>query len=112
MKFMQQYLLFRKQKKAARKNMKQKQDAITRKGVGIVNEEKICLKEFPVLSVVGEGVDIEVDRCEAFYKTEYCSCEDCPMFQKNHEFIDAVKAYQSIKTAQRDFAKTALFRHK
>ena len=113
MSFKEQYLELKKQKKAARRNMQEKRDAIVVTVFESVTDKQgmnVCIKHIPVvgIGVGGNPAEIEIDHCEFFSNSEYCPNLNCGMCRKNHEFINSVKVYKSIKSAQRKLVKDAL----
>ncbi len=110
MSFLAKFWNLRKQKIAAYNDMQKKFSAVT----GAVydgGESKVtCVKHTPVYSIgVGNNsVDVNVCFCDMFCENDYCPNLNCPMYQKNHEYIDAKKAYKLARTNQWNLVKDAL----
>lgn len=115
MSFWTQYLELRKRKKAAYRDMLKKRDEISCSGIPEQDDvvPYVCLKEFPfpvigVLDCDNRVRKIELEHCGMFSDDNYCGCQECEMFQKNHDYVDAVKAYKAVKIAKQNFVKSAL----
>ena len=111
--FIKEYRNLQKQKRAAYSDMQEKRNHIMCTGYDITTQDDVCLKlsPFPVFGVLfdsGITQTLELDHCGMFYNNDYCTNLGCRMCRKNHEFIDSVKVYQSIKAAQRNLVKNTM----
>ena len=112
MNFIQRYRNLNKQRKIAYKDMQAKREQILCMNYDIKNHEDACLKMFP-FPVFGVDVDdkvktVDLEHCGMFCNDAYCSYLGCKMCRKNHAYIDAVKLYKSVKTAQWNLVKEFL----
>ncbi|MBP5794618.1 MAG: hypothetical protein J6W41_01210 [Alphaproteobacteria bacterium] len=115
MSFWEKYRLLNRQKKQARHDVDDKYGKIEKTEIELFQEPgAACVRKFLIssLGISSNFIDLGITRCEKFSGDEYCQNQDCEMCHANHEYIDAVKKYQGIKSEKIKLLKDIFSRKK
>lgn len=112
----EQWIDLGKQKRQARKIMRDKQSAI------MVSENEIpkvgCIKIVPyqTQNITNDTTTTEynffIRNCESFCENTHCVNIHCSMYKKNVEYIEAVKVFKALRDAKRQAFKNMFVRSK
>lgn len=111
MNFFEKYSDLKNQKKIAWDNMQKKRSTISGQYDGMhdicmgYDEAQEIIRFWLNDPTIGQGTSCQ---CKSFCDDAYCKNQNCKMQRKNHEYIDSVKLYKSVKAAQRDLVLKTL----